>query len=145
LSNELQRDGRRYVADHAGRLSVVVPVRVMRLWGVYDPFGQSRLEAVESRNATWQVVSWATYLPIAALAGYGLVLVRRRGTRLLPLIAVLLSVTATAALVYGKQRFRIAAEPVLLVAAAVAIVHIAARRGILRQSPSTDSSQCPAG
>jgi hypothetical protein len=144
LSNELQRDGRRYLVDHAGRLPVVVPVRVMRLWGLYDPVGQSRLEAVESRNATWQVISWATYLPMAVLAGYGLLLLRRRGVRLLPMVAVLLSVTATAALVYGKQRFRVAAEPVVLVAAAVAIVHVAERRGIVRQSPSTDSSRCPA-
>ncbi|MEY2405749.1 MAG: hypothetical protein QOG39_665, partial [Acidimicrobiaceae bacterium] len=51
----------------------------------------------------------------------------RRHAQLLPMVAVLITVTLTAALVYGKQRFRVSAEPVLLVAAAVAIMHMVNR------------------
>jgi hypothetical protein len=145
LNNELLRDGRRYVIDHPARLVLVVPARILRQWGLYDPIDEARFEAVESRNVTWQLVSWAAYLPIALLAGYGLVLLRRRRVRVLPMIAIIVSVTTTAGLVYGQQRLRVSAEPVLLVAAAVAIVHVAERRNVLRQAPSTDSSQCPAG
>jgi hypothetical protein len=36
-------------------------------------------------------------------------------------------VTVTAALTYGKQRFRASAEPVLLVAASVALVELGRR------------------
>ncbi|MEY2434582.1 MAG: hypothetical protein QOC92_4307 [Acidimicrobiaceae bacterium] len=125
LNNELQRDGRRYVLDHSGRLLLVVPARILRQWGLYNPIDEARFEAVESRNVTWQLVSWTAYLPVALLAGYGLVLLRRRGARVLPLVAIIVTVTGTAALVYGQQRLRVSAEPVLLVGAAVAIVHIA--------------------
>jgi len=124
LTNELQREGRRYLFGHASRLPVVVPARVLRLWGLYDPAGQARFEAIESRNVGWQKFSWVVYLPIALLAVYGFVLLRRRRARLFPMMALLLSVTVTGALVYGNQRFRTSAEPVLLVGAAVAIVHL---------------------
>jgi hypothetical protein len=43
-------------------------------------------------------------------------------------VSVLVSVTLAAAASYGKQRFRAAAEPVLLVAASVAVVHLLGRR-----------------
>jgi 4-amino-4-deoxy-L-arabinose transferase-like glycosyltransferase len=127
LSRELQRDGRAFVQGHLSRVPVVVAVRVLRLWGLYDPIEQSRHEAVESRSFTWQLVSEAALLPVAALAVYGFVLLRRRGEQILPLLAIVVSVTVTAALVYGKQRFRVSAEPVLLVVASVAIVHLVGR------------------
>jgi 4-amino-4-deoxy-L-arabinose transferase-like glycosyltransferase len=138
VSNELQRDGRRFVQDHLDRVPVVVAVRVLRLWGLYDPVAQSRQEAVESRSYGWQLVSEAAYLPVAILAAYGFVLLRRRHAQLLPMVAVLIAVTVTAALVYGKQRFRVSAEPVLLVAAAVAIMHIVTR-GRTRRGGTSDS------
>jgi hypothetical protein len=52
----------------------------------------------------------------------------------LPLIAVIVTVTATAAMFYGQQRLRVSVEPVLIVAAAVAIVHIAERRRGITES-----------
>jgi hypothetical protein len=139
LSKELQHDGRHYLFDHVSRLPIVVPVRVLRLWGLYDPIEQARHEAVESRNVKWQLLTWAVYLPIAGLAFYGFVLLRRRRVQLFPLLAMVVSVTATAALVYGKQRFRASAEPVLLVAAAVALVRIAELRR--RHPPPADAGE----
>ncbi|MDQ6849488.1 MAG: hypothetical protein M3070_05845, partial [Actinomycetota bacterium] len=135
LTNELQRDGRHYLFDHVSRLPIVVPVRIMRLWGLYDPVGQARFEAIESRNVGWQVLSWAAYLPVVLLAVYGFVLLRRRRAQLFPMMALLVSVTVTAALVYGNERFRTSAEPVLLVGAAVAIVALFGKVSGRRLSP----------
>ena len=141
LSRQLQREGRQFVQDHLSRVPIVVGVRVLRLWGLYDPIEQSRQEAVESRSFAWQLVTEAAFLPVGALAAYGFVLLRRRRAPLLPLLAVVGSVTVTAALVYGKQRFRVAAEPVLLVAASVAIVHlVTARRRRNGSRAAADSS-----
>ena len=131
-NNELQRDAVRYLRDHAGRLVVVAPVRVLRQWSLYDPVGGAHFEAIESRNFKWQILSWAAYLPVAGLAAYGLVLLRRRRAPILPMVAMIVAVTATAAMTYGQQRLRISVEPVLLVAAAVAIVDIVDIGGVRR-------------
>lgn len=127
-NDELQRDGLSYIRNHAGRLAIVMPVRVLRQWSLWAPIEAARIEAAESRNDSWQVLSWATYVPIALLAVYGLVLLRRRRQPLLPLVAMVITVTLTGALIYGQQRLRVSVEPVLLVAAAVAIEHLASRR-----------------
>lgn len=127
LSNRLVRQGLHYARTHAARLPVVVPVRVLRLAGVWDPAGEVRLESIESRNVAWQVVTLGAFLPTAVLAGYGIVLLRRRTTRVIPLASVLASVILAAILTYGEQRLRAAAEPVLLVAASVALVNLGSR------------------
>jgi drug/metabolite transporter (DMT)-like permease len=124
LNNRLSRDGLRYARSHAQRLPLVVPVRVLRLWGVWDPPGEVRLESIESRNVAWQWITWGGLVPTAVLAAYGIALLRHDRARVVPLVSVLVSVTLAAAASYGKQRFRAAAEPVLLVAASVAIVHL---------------------
>lgn len=111
-----------YAFDHVDRWPAVVPVRVLRLWGLWDPIKQSRLESVESRNSTWQVITWGTHLVLVGFAIAGFVLMARRHRRWRPLAATILSVTVAAALSYGKQRFLAAAEPALLVAAAFALV-----------------------
>ncbi|MEY2461710.1 MAG: hypothetical protein QOG30_3540 [Acidimicrobiaceae bacterium] len=134
-NNELQRDGLSYIRHHAGRLVVVVPVRILRQWSLYAPLDAAGYEAAEGRNYSWQVLSWIAYLPVAALAGYGLVLLRRRRAQILPLVGVIVTVTLTAAVIYGQQRLRVSVEPVLVVAAAVAIVHVVERlRGVTRSS-----------
>ncbi|MEA3019750.1 MAG: hypothetical protein QOI47_1274 [Actinomycetota bacterium] len=120
---ELRHDAKAYMLGHLNRLAVVVPVRILREWGLFDPIGEARLDAIESRNVRWQIVSWATYLPVAALSVYGFLLLRRRGAQLLPMLSVALAVTTSGALIYGGPRFRITAEPVLVVGAAVALVH----------------------
>jgi 4-amino-4-deoxy-L-arabinose transferase-like glycosyltransferase len=138
-NDELQRDGLSYIRHHAGRLVVVVPVRILRQWSLYAPLDAARYEAAEIRNYAWQVLSWAVYLPVLLLAVYGLVLLRRRRAPMLPMVAVIITVTLTAALIYGAQRLRVSVEPVLLVAAAVAIVHIAER--VRRVRPSTSTAE----
>ena len=51
---------------------------------------------------------------------------RRRGVvSLAPLVAVVGAVVVTAAVSYGNHRFRLAAEPVVAVCAAMAVVSLA--------------------
>ena len=121
-NDRLQRDGINYAFDHVDRWPAVVPVRVLRLWGLWDPITQSRLESVESRNSTWQVITWGTHLVLFGFAIAGFVLMARGHRVWVPLAATIASVTLAAALSYGKQRFLAAAEPALLVAGAFAVV-----------------------
>jgi 4-amino-4-deoxy-L-arabinose transferase-like glycosyltransferase len=141
LTRDLERDGARYAAHHLGRAPLVVVARVARQWGAWNPVSEARLEAVESRNATWQLLTWAVYVPCACLCVYGLVLLRRRRVRIQPLVCVLIAVTVSAALTYGKQRLRVAAEPVILVGAAVALVDLASRFSRRRQPSAPQRSR----
>jgi 4-amino-4-deoxy-L-arabinose transferase-like glycosyltransferase len=135
LSRRLRTRGLDYARDHADRLPVVATVRVLRVWGLYAPSAQARSESPESRFYAGQIISWLVYLPTAALAVVGLVVLRRRGVAILPLLIVIAAVTVTAALAYGKQRLRIVAEPVLIVTAAAALVHLAGRLRGSQRSP----------
>ena len=141
-NDELQRDAASYIRHHASRLIVVVPVRILRQWSLWSPIEGARIEAAESRNYSWQVLSFATYLPIALLAVYGLVLLYRRRRPVLPLVAMIVTVTLTSAMIYGQQRLRVSVEPVLLVLAAVTIVHVAGR--LLGHQPPPETSYRPA-
>ena len=127
-NDRLQREGFEYAFDHVDRWPIVVPVRVLRLWGFWDPIHQASLEKVESRNFSWQILTWAVHLVTIGFTIAGFLLMARRRLRWQPLAAVIVSVTVAAALSYGKQRFRAAAEPALLVAAAVAVTELLRRR-----------------
>ena len=131
-NDRLQRDGLKYAFNHVSRWPVVVPVRVLRLWGLWDPITQARLESIESRNSSWQVITWVAHLLLTGCAVAGFVLMARRRRRWLPLAATLASVTLAAALSYGKQRFLAAAEPALLVAGAFSVVAICDRPETVR-------------
>jgi dolichyl-phosphate-mannose-protein mannosyltransferase len=141
LTRSLEKQAARYARHHAVRLPLVGPVRVLRLWGFYDPAGEARREAVESRNEKWQLVAWAWHLPVVALAGYGFVLLwRRRRAQCLVLLAVVAAVTLTGLLTYGKSRLVASSEPVLLVAAATAAVEALSA---LRRSAPGPLGLCP--
>ncbi len=123
-----RRVGIDYAKAHPARLPIVAVSRVLRVWGIWDPVQQSHLEAIESRNYRWQLVAWGYDLVMGALAIGGAVLLRRRRTRLAPLVAVVVAVLFTAALSNGNQRFRLAADPILAVGAAVALTTMVDRR-----------------
>jgi hypothetical protein len=124
LTDALQRRGVHYATSHAERVPLVVAARVARQWGLWNPVSEARLEAVESRNTRWQLISWVFDTTMLALAVYAAAVHRRRAAPL-PLVLLIGAVTLDAALVYGKQRFQAAAHPAILVIAALAIVTLA--------------------
>lgn len=121
-SDELRDAGVRYARRHAGRLPVVVAARIGRSFDVFRPAQNWAFESFfEGRNET--VERWGVYVywVIALLAIAGTVLLRRRHgpwAILLSPLALVLFVSVTG---YGFTRFRVGAEPALIVLAAVAV------------------------
>jgi 4-amino-4-deoxy-L-arabinose transferase-like glycosyltransferase len=107
-----------YAREHLGDLPEVLVMRALRLAGLYEPVTQARSEAIESRNADWQVVAWAYWIVLLPFAAAGAVWLRRRGDDVGPLLAVIAGVLLIGVLSWGNQRFRLAAEPAVLVLAA---------------------------
>ncbi|MDQ1509209.1 MAG: hypothetical protein QOG50_1053 [Actinomycetota bacterium] len=119
------RAGASYARHHLGSLPKVAVVRVLRTWGVYAPRQQVSFESLEGRPRAWQMRGTLMYWVLAPLAIAGAVLLRRRRRLLFPLVAAAVTVTIAAALTYGQQRFRVAAEPAILVLAGVTLVELA--------------------
>jgi CHASE2 domain-containing sensor protein len=103
---------------------------------VYSPGQQVSFESLEGRPRAWQMRGTVMYWFLAPLAIVGAFLLRRRKRLIAPLVATAVTVTIGAALTYGQQRFRIAAEPTILVLAAVPLVYVvrAVSRGTFSRS-----------
>ena len=114
------RAGLSYARQHLGALPKVSVVRVFRTWGLYAPRQQVDFESLEGRPRSWQMRGTIMYWILLPGAIVGAFLLRRRRRLLWPLLATAVTVTIVAAATYGQQRFRIAAEPAILVLAAVA-------------------------
>jgi hypothetical protein len=141
LTDALQHAGVHYATRHLGRVPLVVSARVARQWGLWNPANEARIEAVESRNVDWQVLTWVFDLVLGALAVYALVtVIGRRGLAdVAPLVLLIAAVTVDGALVYGKQRFQAAAHPALLVLAALALATLSRGTGQGRKKVDTDA------
>ena len=138
-----------YIRDHQGRLvDTVVPARMGRLWAVYQPIGQLRLDTlVDRRSFAVSVLGLVQYYLLIPFAAAGVVLLwRRRGT-LLVVTAWIPVVTLTGITAFGNTRYRTAAEVSLILLAAVTIDAIISRRLSARatQSPDPPIEQAPGG
>jgi hypothetical protein len=128
-SREYRRRGMSYLRDHAGRLPVVLAARLGRLYDVFRPAQMRVYEASEGRPARSERLGvWQYWLMVPAAAA-GAWLLRRRGQPLAVLLVPPAMVTLTALLSYGSTRFRFAAEPSIVVLAAVAADALLRGRG----------------
>jgi 4-amino-4-deoxy-L-arabinose transferase-like glycosyltransferase len=133
--------GFRYLRDHAREVPGVVAVRVLRTFGLYTPDQQIAWETFEGRDRTWQTAGHRFFLVLVPFAAGGAGVLRHRRRPLWPLLAPFVLVVAMTAVSYGNQRFRIAAEPALLVLAAtgaVALARTLAGRVATRRPPVGD-------
>lgn len=114
-----------YVRAHQSRLPLVVAARIGRTWGLYQPFQQVDYDVYfESRNsAAAHAGLWMYYLLAGASVVGGLRL-RRQGVAISPLVGTFLTVTVAVALVYGTTRFRVTAEPALVILGAIGLDHL---------------------
>ncbi|MGZ6975020.1 MAG: ArnT family glycosyltransferase [Acidimicrobiia bacterium] len=138
-----KRDGLHYIRTHASELPKVAVARFLRTFGLFRPAQQTQLEALEGRPLSWERAGTAMYWVLAPLAIAGLVLLIRRRASVWPLAAALLTVAVSTILTYGTQRFRITAEPAILVLAATTIVAVGRRianRAPTEQPPATATS-----
>lgn len=124
--------GLRYARAHAGDLPAVAAVRWLRTFGVYDVRQQTFFESFEGRPFRWQQWGTRMWWALAVLAVAGAVVLRKERRRLWVLLSTVAVVSITTVLTYGNQRFRIAAEPAVLVLAAVAVVAAARPLGFGR-------------
>ena len=129
-----------YIRAHPGRLiDTVVPARVGRLWAVYQPVGQLRLDAlVDRRSFAVSVLGLIQYYLLVPFAAAGVVLLWRRRGALLVVTAWIPVVTLTAVTAFGNTRYRTAAEVSLILLAAVAMDATIGRWSSARTAQSTD-------
>jgi 4-amino-4-deoxy-L-arabinose transferase-like glycosyltransferase len=136
ISSRFRSRALEYAGEHAGRVPAVVGVRVLRVWDVWDVSDAALLESqIADRHLRAQQAAVYALWALLPLAAAGAMLLRRSGRPLRILLATPVLVTATAALTYGSTRFRVAAEPALVVLAAVAIRAAAARMPWVRGQP----------
>jgi len=127
VANTHTREGLSYARHHLRRLPQVATARVLRTWGLYSPGQQIDFESLEGRPRAWEWRGTIMYWVLLPFAVVGVAVLHKRRRLLWPLLAPALTVTIVAAMTYGLQRFRIAAEPAILVAAAVTFDALARR------------------
>jgi 4-amino-4-deoxy-L-arabinose transferase-like glycosyltransferase len=137
-----RRQGIDYAENHLSRLPLVVVMRELRVWDLWQPRRQAKVfsEGVQIDVAQ---IGVAAYYVLMLLAIPGLLLLRRRAR---PLLLVLLSpavvVIVSTAIGYGVPRLRHSFEIPLTVLAAAGIVSIQERLALRRRA--SDRSPLPA-
>jgi hypothetical protein len=122
ISGHLRQRALDYASDHASRVPAVVGVRVLRVWDLWSPSRAADLEAsIADRHIRAQQAAMVSLYLLVPFAIGGAVVLRRRGERLRILLAPIVFVTLVAALSYGSTRFRVAAEPAIVVLASVGL------------------------
>ncbi len=118
-----------YIRDHLRRLPVVMLARVGRMWDLYAPFQNVRFNwQLEGRGVRTSQAALATYYLLLPLAIGGVVVLKRRGWPISPLVGMAVMITVTAAWTFGTTRYRIPADVAIAVGAAVAIEALLQRR-----------------
>ena len=116
-----------YIRDHKKRAVFVAAARVGRTWSLFRPWDMVSYNKGEGREGWVTILGLIMYFPLLVAAVAGWVVMRRRRRRSWPLLVPMLIVTIASALTYGQTRFRVPAEPSLVVLAAVAIAAVVAR------------------
>ncbi|MEP6624065.1 MAG: glycosyltransferase family 39 protein, partial [Acidimicrobiia bacterium] len=127
---------------HRGQFVRVVLARIGRDWSVFRPTDMAFINESEGRPRWLTNLGLWWYYPLAALAIAGAVILRRRRTREWFLAVPPVIVTVGAVLSYGQTRFRVPAEPVIVILAAVTIAAVIATARS-RRAPRDDPMPNP--
>ena len=117
-------DGLRYAREHASRLLVVIPVRVLRTFSIYQP--RRQVLFAEGRWIRGEQLAIASFFLLALLAIVG---ARTLRDSLFVLLAPLVVVLITVVIGYGHPRLRHVFEPSLMLMAAAGILQLRALTG----------------
>jgi hypothetical protein len=123
-----------YISAHKSRLPVVTVARVGRMWDVFRPAQNVRLNwEIEGRGKRASELGLISYYALLPFAAAGLVAVHRARRPLSPFIGIALAVTATAALTFGLTRYRAPVDLELAILAGLGadlvLAALLARRG----------------
>jgi len=111
-----------YISTHKSRLLIVAPLRTLRMFNLYDPIGTARFDIyVENREFRQSIVALMQFYLVAILAVAGGVLAWRRRAALLPVVLWPILVAGVAAVSFGNNRYRVSAEPSLILLASFAL------------------------
>jgi hypothetical protein len=109
-----------YIGDHKRRYAVVVAARVGRIWNVFRPAQNVRFDAdIEGRGRAGAWAALLSFYALAALGIVGLARLRRAGRPVWHYLVLAGIVTATTAVTFGIQRYRLPFDAVLPALAAV--------------------------
>jgi 4-amino-4-deoxy-L-arabinose transferase-like glycosyltransferase len=129
-SDRWRREGLDYIGNHTSRLPVVLVARVLRTWDLFPVGPAERARFVHDyyrHVAVLEYVSQPMLIVVAALAIFGAVGLRRRGTPLWPFAAPVVLVTLVTLVGYGDPRFRQAADVALVVLAGACVAGMKGR------------------
>jgi hypothetical protein len=116
-----RRAALRYIREHLAEWPRVAWFRTGRLWYLYQPTQDLRLDyQVEGRGRTASQAGALLYAAVLPTALVGVMILACRRIPVSPLVAQAVVVTATAALTFGVTRYRVPADAAMVVAAAVA-------------------------
>jgi len=131
LLDESQRDvvvrerATSYISNHKTRLvTVIVPARIARMWGLYQPLEQVRLDIGEGRPSIPAKLGFIQYVVLVPLALFGVVLQWRRKQPVLVVGLWAVLATITAATAFGTTRYRTAAEVSIVMFAAISMEYL---------------------
>jgi 4-amino-4-deoxy-L-arabinose transferase-like glycosyltransferase len=121
-SDRLRDVGLRYAREHASRLPAVIAARLGRSFELFRPRQQWEMEAFyEGRSLQVERAGVIVYYLVAALALAGVVNLRRRRGPWLVLLTPIVLVVFVSITAYGFTRFRVGAEPALIVLASITL------------------------
>jgi 4-amino-4-deoxy-L-arabinose transferase-like glycosyltransferase len=124
-----------YAENHLSRLPLVVVMRELRVWDLWQPRRQAKVFS-EGVQTDFAQVGVLAYYALMVLAIPGLLLLRRRSRPLLlVLLAPALVVVSSTAIGYGVPRLRYSFEIPLTVLAAAGLVSIQERLAARRRAP----------
>jgi hypothetical protein len=126
---EWRRRGLHFARTHLSRIPIVLAAREGRTWGVFRPLQQTHFDARIGSPLWVERLRLITYWMLVPMAIFGAVVLRRRGTMLIPMAALFFLVAATVAVAFGDTRYRAPAEVAIVLLAATAIDAITRRAG----------------
>ena len=127
-----------YIREHKKRAVVVAAARVGRTWSLFRPWDMVSYNKGEGREGWVTILGLITFYPLLVAAVAGWIVMRRRRRRSWPLLVPVVTVTIASAVTYGQTRFRVPAEPSLVVLAAVAVAALVSRDWPARRKVQPD-------
>jgi len=142
----LRREAFDYAGDNLDRLVPVVVARQGRVWGFFRPASTVREWADLYVVPRWATAAWfAGAWVLALFAVYGAVTLRGRSTALYPLLGPFVIVVFVTGFTIGEPRYRAAAEPSLILLAAVGLVALLRHRPRRAGPDATEELSRPDG
>jgi 4-amino-4-deoxy-L-arabinose transferase-like glycosyltransferase len=129
-----------FMRENASRVPIVSAVRLGRTFNIFRPFQQVHLESERGTNVWVLRLALVAYWILLPFAIGGVIIARRRGVAVYPLLAFPATVALATLLTIGAVRYRAPAEVPLVILAAVALDLLLDRRRSSADRPALYST-----